>query len=134
MAYPFEGKDPTPFSEIYDAFFAKITDDMYMEWTKEDTERDLLNILLDAIPNFEFPRFPLYDYTITRTQVRNDETGLLEEVATGTYNCYLSPEEVNILALCMLNTWVQRQTTSIENTRQKYSGSSLALLSRKRVV
>ena len=37
----------------------QITDDMYMEWTEEDTKKDLLNILLDAIPGFEFPRFPL---------------------------------------------------------------------------
>jgi len=27
----------TPFSDIYDIFFSKITDDFYMEMTKEDT-------------------------------------------------------------------------------------------------
>lgn len=36
--YPIQG-DPTPFEEIYDRFFGKITDDMYMEWTQEDTEK-----------------------------------------------------------------------------------------------
>lgn len=126
--YPIQG-DPTPFSEIYDAFFAKVTDDMYMEWTKEDTEKDLLNILLDAIPQFEFPRFPLYDYTITEQTSIDLDTG--EETVTreGTYNCHLTPEEINILAIYMLVAWVQRQTTSIENTRQKYSGSDFKMTS-----
>jgi hypothetical protein len=32
---------PTSFSLIYDAFFSKITDDMYLELTLEDTIRDL---------------------------------------------------------------------------------------------
>jgi len=27
----------TPFSEVYDSFLSKITDDMYMELTEEDT-------------------------------------------------------------------------------------------------
>lgn len=31
--YPIQG-DPTLFEEVYDRFFGKITDDMYMEWTK----------------------------------------------------------------------------------------------------
>lgn len=101
----------TPLKLIYDAFFAKITDDLYMEWTKEDTERDLYNIFVDAVPGFEFPRFPLYDFD------------------TETYNCSLTREEINILALCMLNTWLQRQITSIENTRQKYSGTDFKMTS-----
>lgn len=101
----------TPLKDIYDAFFGKITDDLYMEWTKEDTERDLYNIFVDAIPEFEFPRFPLYDFD------------------RETYNCSLTREEINILALCMLNTWLQRQITSIENTRQKYSGTDFKMTS-----
>ena len=80
----------TPFEKIYNKFFGKITDDMYMEWTREDTEKDVKNILLDAIPGFEFPRFALYDY---------DEDAEL-------YNCALTQEELNILALLMLITWV----------------------------
>lgn len=109
---PNEGS-PTPFEEIYDRFFGKITDDMYFEWTKEDTEKDLLNILIDAIPGFEFPRFPLYDYS----------------VEDATYNCHLTTEEINIFALLMYNTWLQRQVASIENTRMKYSGADFKLTS-----
>ena len=101
----------TSFDEIYDRFLGKITDDMYMEWTKEDTEKDMKNILIDAIPGFEFPRFPLYDY------------------GEDSYNCHLTGEEINILAVLMMIEWVHRQTVSIENIRQKYSGSDFKMTS-----
>ena len=52
----------TPFSVIINKFLGKITDDMYMELTYEDTIRDAKQILLDAIPYFEFPRFQLYAF------------------------------------------------------------------------
>ena len=110
--YPIQG-DPTPFEDIYNRFFGKITDDMYMEWTEEDTKKDLLNILLDAIPGFEFPRFPLYDYDV------NGET----------FNCHLTSEEINIFARLMYNTWLQRQVASVEQTRMKYSGSDFKMTS-----
>lgn len=110
--YPIQG-DPTSFEEIYDRFLGKITDDMYMELTREDTLRDLKNIFMDALPGFEFPRFPLYDF---------DED--LEE-----FNSHLTSEEINIFALLMLNTWLQRQIASIEHTRMKYSGSDFKMTS-----
>ena len=110
--YPIQG-DPTPFSKIYDAFFGKITDDMFLEWTPQDTKNDVYNILMDGIHGFEFPRFPLYDFN-------DDKDG---------FTCHLTDEEINILALCMVNTWLQRQITSIENTRQKYSGSDFKMTS-----
>lgn len=110
--YPIQG-DPTSFEEIYDRFLGKITDDMYMEWTEEDTKRDLQNILMDAIPGFEFPRFPLYDFDID-----------LEE-----FGSHLTSEEINILALLMYNAWLQRQIASIEQTRMKYSGSDFKMTS-----
>ena len=47
---------PTTFKEIYDFFLAGITDDMFMELTKEDTKELLEEILLAALPHFEFPR------------------------------------------------------------------------------
>lgn len=110
--YPIQG-EPTPFEDIYNRFFGKITDDMYMEWTEEDTKKDLKNILIDAIPGFEFPRFPLYDFNID----------------TETFNCHLTSEEINIFALLMYNTWLQRQVASVEQTRMKYSGSDFKMTS-----
>ena len=41
----------------------------------------------------------------------------------------LTSEEVNILAILMMNGWLQRQVTSIENTRMKYSGSDFKFTS-----
>ena len=105
--------EPTSFEEIYDRFFGKVTDDMYMELTEEDTKADLQNILIDAIPGFEFPRFPLYDFDVDAEE----------------FNCHLTSEEINIFALLMYNTWLQRQIASIEQTRMKYSGSDFKMTS-----
>jgi len=41
----------------------------------------------------------------------------------------LTAEEINILALLMKQGWVQRQVTSVENTRMKYSGSDFKMTS-----
>lgn len=103
----------TTFETIIDRFLGKITDDMYLELTPEDTIRDAKQFLIDAIPYFEFPRFALYDYNAD-----------LEE-----YNVDLTAEEVNILALLMKTAWLDRQINSIEVTRMKYSGADFKLTS-----
>ena len=38
-------------------------------------------------------------------------------------------EEENIIAILMMNAWLQRQVTSIENIRMKYSGSDFKFTS-----
>ena len=103
----------TSFETITNKFLGKITDDMYLELTPEDTLRDAKSVLLDASPYFEFPRFALYDY--------NAE---LEE-----YNIDLTDEEINILALLMKTAWLERQINSVEHTRMKYSGSDFKMTS-----
>ena len=111
----------TPFTQVYNRFLGKITDDMYMELTPEDTVRDLRNLLIDAIPGFEFPRKNLLDYTIIEA-----ENALEEE---SSFASELSSEEINILAILMMIGWTQRQVTSIENTRMKYSSSDFKFTS-----
>lgn len=111
----------TPFTQVYNRFLGKITDDMYMELTPEDTMRDLRNLLIDAIPGFEFPRKNLMDYSIEETE------NVLED--TSSFKAELSSEEINILAILMMIGWTQRQITSIENTRMKYSGSDFKFTS-----
>ena len=111
----------TPFTQVYNRFLGKITDDMYMELTPEDTVRDLRNLLIDAIPGFEFPRVNLFDYTIIEA-----ENALEEE---SSFAADLSSEEINILAILMMIGWTQRQVTSIENTRMKYSSSDFKFTS-----
>ena len=51
----------TSFEEMYDFFLAGITDDMFMEMTKEDTEALLEEILLASLPHFEFPRKNIFN-------------------------------------------------------------------------
>ena len=143
----------TKFSAVYNRFLGKITDDMYMELTPEDTIKDLQNLLIEAIPGFEFPRKPLYDYTIQTKVVPESEVSdgdfiigvIWHELTDGMdpnellipdvliecsqFNCELTSEEINILALLMKQGWVQRQVTSIENTRMKYSGSDFKFTS-----
>lgn len=46
---------------------------MYLELTPEDTIRDLQNLLIDAIPGFEFPRVNLEDYEISVVEIYENE-------------------------------------------------------------
>lgn len=46
----------TSFDAMEDFFLAGITDDMYMELTEEDTKSILDEILIAALPSFEFPK------------------------------------------------------------------------------
>lgn len=128
----------TLFASVYNCFLNKITDDMYMELTPEDTIRDLQNLLINAIPGFEFPRKKL-EYEIL-TRELNDEsvniTGFVVENADGTkfedassFGEVLTLEEVNILAILMMEGWLQRQVTTIELVRQKYSGTDFKFTS-----
>lgn len=130
----------TSFVEVYNRFLGKVTDDMYMELTPMDTIRDLRNLLIEAIPGFEFPRKDLSDYTITTVAKSASEIGeadfVLGEneegekiVESSSFAADLTSEEINILAILMMINWTQRQITSIENTRMKYSGSDFKFTS-----
>lgn len=139
----------TSFVDVYNRFLGKITDDMYMELTPEDTIKDLRTLIVDAIPGFEFPRKDLYDYALETLVIDEDsvEDGdfiigvVWDELEDGEYpkaqvliershfNMELTSEEINILAILMMNGWLQRQITSIENTRMKYSGSDFKFTS-----
>ena len=140
----------TPFVDVYNRFLGKITDDMYVELTPQDTIRDLRNLIIDAIPGFEFPRHNLYDYKI-ETEIKDEDKVLTSDFIIGmlwdetsedsmnavprvvieksNFAAELTSEEINILAILMMSAWVQRQVTSIENTRMKYSGSDFKMTS-----
>ena len=140
----------TPFTDVYNRFLGKITDDMYVELTPQDTIRDLRNMIIDAIPGFEFPRHNLYDYVI-ETEIKDEDKVLTSDFIIGmlwdempedslnavprlmveksSFAADLTSEEINILAILMMCSWLQRQVTSIENTRMKYSGSDFKMTS-----
>lgn len=103
----------TSFDKIYNCFFGKITDDLYIELTPEDTQRDAKSLLLQALPYFEFPHFNINAY----------------DAEAGTFEDDLTDEDINILAICMKQGWLERQISSIENTRMKYSGSDFKMTS-----
>ena len=103
----------TDFSVVYENFLSKITDDMYMELTVEETEEMLVSLLLDALPHFEFPRQNIFDY----------------DIETETFSVDLTNEEGNILGTYMVVEWMSQQLASVENTRMKYSGSDFKFTS-----
>jgi hypothetical protein len=50
-------------------------------------------------------------------------------VEKSSFSADLTSEEINILAILMMINWTQRQVTSIENTRMKYSGADFKMTS-----
>ncbi len=127
----------TPFSVIYDSFFSKITDDMYMELTREDTYKILEELLIAAIQNFEFPRVNLNNYDLDYIEEETDYCGSESDGYTvhayiktgGRFNIRLTQEEIEILAIYMIVEWIGQQLASVENTRMKYSGSDFKFTS-----
>ena len=138
----------TPFVEVYNRFLNQITDDLYVELTLQDTLKDLQNLLIDALPQFEFPRKDLMNYTINTSEIapnevtdadfviqqnysdiEGDESVQSVTVERSSFNEDLTSEEIFIISKIMLNAWLQRQITSIENTRMKYSGTDFKMTS-----
>ena len=125
----------TRFIEVFDRFFGKITDDMYMEYTPADTFKDLRSLILDAIPGFEFPRKVL-SYELDDTILDQptwggigNENGQSEYyqqmdrywgeigcegsspsepivIDLSYFTCELTDEEKNILAILMVCAWL----------------------------
>lgn len=126
----------TPFSVVYDSFLSKVTDDMYMELTELDTHRLLQELLISALPKFEFPKH-LLDYevedfenfsTYKGTESNNEEVPAYI-YSYGHFLEDLTIEEVNIIATYMIVEWLGQQLASIENVRLKYTGSDFKMSS-----
>lgn len=104
----------TSFQEVYDFFLAGITDDMFLELTKEDTEAMLEEILLAALPHFEFPRW-------------SDPFDV--DLKEKTFNTVLTLEEKMIIRQYMISEWIGFQLATVDLIRQKYSGSDFKFTS-----
>ena len=125
---------PTSFSMVYNSFLSKTTDDMYLELTEQDTLGLLKELLLSAIPQFEFPRVSLEYEFIEQSWCKKcskyEECRRAAEADQGWIFLYpLTDEEINILATYMVVEWVGQQLASVENTRMKYSGSDFKFTS-----
>ena len=106
-------EEVTSFQEVYDFFLAGITDDMFMELTREDTEQCLQEILFAAIPQFEFPKKDLFDV----------------DMEAKSFKCKLNLEELMILRQYMIVEWIGYQLANVDLVRQKYSGSDFSFTS-----
>lgn len=97
----------TKLTTIYDAFFAKMTEDEWENWEEEEVYQDLNAILKIAITWFKFPRVSL-DIVI------DEETH--EEV----FKENLSNTEIQIIACYMKCEWLNRVILTWENIKPLY--------------
>ena len=116
----------TLFSDVYENFLSKTTDDMYMELTEEDTFEILRQLLISAIPHFQFPRQNL-KYQLIKTKEENQDGDVF--TINWAFVNKLTTEEINILATYMVVQWIGQQLASVQNTRMKYSGSDFKFTS-----
>ena len=106
---------PTTFQEMYDFFLAGITDDMFMELTEEDTAAMLEEILIAALPWFEFP-------------VEKNLFNSMDREAKH-FGVKLNIEEMMIIRQYMIVEWLGFQLATVDLVRQKYSGSDFKFTS-----
>ena len=104
----------TSFDEMENFFLAGITDDMYMELTEDDTKEILDEILVAALPSFEFPK---------QAQLQNID------IENRNFTVDLTQEEMMIIRQYMIAEWIGYQLATVENIRQKYSGSDFKFTS-----
>lgn len=123
-----QDKYGTSFYEIFCVFLDKITDDMLMEMTLEETVEVIHSLFLSSIPNFEYPRFRIGKYdpdTVTSDAV--DSEG--NPIVTGAFEDTLSRTEKEILAQLMLLEWLKRQLMTTKIIQMKYSTSDFKMTS-----
>lgn len=129
--------ETTSFMTIYDSFYARVTDDLFLEITELETMEALQDMLVNAIDRFEFPRFDIYDYELGYLDSSQQyqgywSNGQLVNATVWNGGCFhskLTEEEVNILSLNMVIEWLSQQMQTTENTRMKFSGSDFKLTS-----
>lgn len=116
----------TTFYVIYCNFLDRITDDMYMEMTMEETFEALESLLMASVSKFKFPRFPIFRFDQGYPALEDDEGNL---ISSGAFEATLTIEEINILAEIMLIEWFQRQLATTRLVKQRYSGPDFKLTS-----
>ncbi len=100
----------TSYSTIYDAYFNKVTDDLYTAMDAEELEQELQKILEAALPRFLYPKKPL----------DRDEEGFIEE---------LNNDEIQIIATLMNLVWAESKLSDVEVTRQVFRDNDFQLTS-----
>ena len=91
----------TPFSKIYEAFLARILEDEWEQWMREEAEQDWRQILENAITWFKFPRVSL----------EHNEDGFTDN---------LTQAEIQVIADFMKVEWLNRCIMTWENVKPLY--------------
>lgn len=104
---------PTPYSKLFNSFLNKIEDDLYAQFTKEELDSDLIDLLNSAIVNFDYPKTDIYS--------KDDQLQTFSEE--------LSIFEIEILANLMTLEWIKRQIKSIYVIKQAMTDSDFKLTS-----
>lgn len=91
----------TPIQMVYDSFLSKVLEDEYGQWTWEEVEMDMRQLLDSAIPYFKFPRHSL--------EIFDDE-----------FEDDLTNEEIQILSTYMKVEWLNRCIMTWENVKTLY--------------
>ena len=92
----------TPYQEVYDRFLQKITDQEFLSLPDEDIDQFCFRYLRSAITNFKKCKKDLSD--------RDD--------STMSFSVSLENDEVEILAIIMIEQWVSPQIYNIQNLKQ----------------
>ena len=92
----------TPYQEVYDRFLQKITDQEFLSLPDEDIDQFCFRYLRSAITNFKKCKKDLSD--------RDD--------STMSFSVSLENDEVEILAIIMIEQWVSPQICNIQNLKQ----------------
>ena len=100
---------------------------MYMELTLQDTYDILQELLISALPKFEFPRQDL-SYEMKYFEEQDEQENFVEKEQFGFIN-QLTQQQINIIATYMIVEWIGQQLASVENVRMKYSGSDFKFTS-----
>lgn len=91
----------TNLQDVYDAFLAKMLEDEWTGWSREEVNEDLEAILLGAIPYFKFPKKSL-------------------AFSGENFDEELNNSEIQILATYMKVEWLNRTILTWENVKPLY--------------
>lgn len=118
-------EEGTTFYELYVRFLNRITDDLLMELTPDETVDFLQDLLISSIPSFNFPKFDIYDYDLTY-EYQDTENDF---IVYGKFNTNLTEEEKDILLEIMLKQWYERQLANTRLISLRYSTAEFKMSS-----
>lgn len=148
-----ENNEVTLFCEVYCKFLNKITDDMYLELTYQDTIKLLKSMLITAIVNFRYPKINIRDYYLSNCDCITCDRNCFDEINKKTlnedfkeycdcsscltigydlkhldhWNIKIGIDEIEILATIMKIDWLEQQINTKEILKMRPSSSDFEL-------